>query len=133
GQRKVDLALSGRLELSRHQKWRRDDLDLRKPSHTLGTEAGMERTFARSAAGLLAVDGEWSIWPVIPTAMDASQAPDGQDTLYLYVAVAPYRPEGGWESVKEDFGRSVVAQAAQYYDGIEELEIGRQVLANEDI
>jgi phytoene dehydrogenase-like protein len=133
GQGKVDIALSGRLALSRHQKWRRDDLDLRKPSHTLGTEAGMDRTFARSAAGLLAHDGEWSIWPVIPTAMDPSQAPDGQDTLYLYVAVAPYRPEGGWESVKEDFGRSVAAQAAQYYDGIEELEIGRQVLTNEDI
>jgi phytoene dehydrogenase-like protein len=133
GQGKVDIALSGRLALSRHQKWRRDDLDLRKPSHTLGTEAGMDRTFARSAAGLLAHDGEWSIWPVIPTAMDPSQAPDGQDTLYLYVAVAPYRPEGGWESVKEDFGRSVAAQAAQYYDGVEELEIGRQVLTNDDI
>jgi phytoene dehydrogenase-like protein len=132
GQAKVDIALSGRLQLSRHQKWRRDDLDLRKPSHTIGTEASMERTFARAAAGQLAHDGEWSIWPVIPTAMDPSQAPDGQDTLYLYVAVAPHQPQGGWESVKEDFGRSVAAQAAQYYDGIEELEIGRQVLTNDD-
>lgn len=133
GQGKVDIALSGRLQLSRHQKWRRDDLDLRKPSHTLGTEAAMERTFARSAAGLLARDGEWSIWPVIPTALDPSQAPDGQDTLYLYVAVAPYQPQDGWETTKEDFGRSVVAQAAQYYDGLQELEIGRQVLTNHDI
>jgi len=133
GQGKVDIALSGRLQLSRHQKWRHDDIDLRKPSHTLGTEEGMERTFARSAAGLLAREGEWSIWPVIPTAMDPSQAPEGQDTLYLYVAVAPYQPEGGWDSVKEEFGRSVAAQAALYYDGIEEFEIGRQVLSNEDI
>jgi phytoene dehydrogenase-like protein len=132
GQGKVDIALSGRLQLSRHQKWRRDDLDLRKPSHTIGTEASMERTFARAAAGQLAHDGEWSIWPVIPTAMDPSQAPDGQDTLYLYVAVAPYQPQNGWESTKDDFGRSVATQAAQYYDGIEELEIGRQVLTNDD-
>jgi phytoene dehydrogenase-like protein len=133
GQAKVDVALSGRLRLARHQKWRRDDLDLRKPSHTIGTEAAMERTFARSGAGLLPADGEFSLWPVIPTALDTSQAPDGQDTLYLYVAVAPYRLQGGWEHGKDALGRAVVSQAAEYYDGLEELEIGRQVLTNDDI
>jgi hypothetical protein len=50
------VALSGRLQLSRHQAWRgridQDGLDLRRPSFMTGTEAGMERLFARSGAGL---------------------------------------------------------------------------------
>jgi phytoene dehydrogenase-like protein len=133
GQMKVDLALSGKLTMKRHQKWRRDDLDLRLPSHTIGTEAGMRRTFARSGAGLVPEVGEFSLWPVIPTALDPSQAPDGQDTLYLYCAVAPYRPEAGWAAVKAVAADAIAAQAAEYYDGIEDLEIGRQVLTNEDI
>jgi phytoene dehydrogenase-like protein len=78
-------------------------------------------------------DGEFSLWPVIPTGLDPSQAPRGQDTLYLYVAVAPYLPEGGWEAARDTLARSVLTQAAAYYDGLEQLEIGRQVLSNDDI
>jgi phytoene dehydrogenase-like protein len=128
GQGKVDVALRGKVTMSRHQAWRRDDLDVRLPSHTIGTEAGMERTFHRSGAGLDPLVGEFSIWPVIPTALDPSQAPAGQDTLYLYVAVCPSQPAD-----KAAMGDAVVKTAAEYYDGIEELEIGRQVLTNVDI
>jgi phytoene dehydrogenase-like protein len=130
GQMKVDLALSGRLQLSRHQAWRTDGLDLRRPSFMVGTEAGMERLFARSGAGLLPDEDDWSLWPVIPTAADPSQAPEGQDTLYLYAAVAPYRPEGGWESVRAKAAEGILANASRYFDGIADLEIGRQVLTN---
>jgi phytoene dehydrogenase-like protein len=128
GQAKVDLALRGKITMKRHQDARRDDLDVRLPSHTIGTEAGMERTFRRSGAGLDPLVGEFSLWPVIPTAMDPTQAPAGQDTLYLYVAVAPYEIAD-----KAAFADAVVATAAEYYDGIEDLEIGRQVLGNDDI
>jgi phytoene dehydrogenase-like protein len=128
GQGKVDLALSGKITMKRHQAWRRDDLDVRLPSHTIGTEDGMQRTFRRAAAGLDPLAGEHSLWPVIPTALDPSQAPDGQDTLYLYVAVCPYEPAD-----KDALADAVVETAAAYYDGIEELEIGRQILTNHDI
>ncbi|MHB8694972.1 MAG: phytoene desaturase family protein [Solirubrobacteraceae bacterium] len=128
GQGKVDLALRGKITMKRHQAWRRDDLDVRLPSHTIGTEAGIERTFHRSGAGLDPLVGEFSIWPVIPTALDPSQGPAGQDTLYLYIAVCPYRPAD-----KAAMADAVVKTAAEYYDGIEELEIGRQVLTNADI
>ncbi len=133
GQLKVDLALSGRVEMSRHQRGRRDDIDVRKPSHMIGTEAGIARTFARAGAGLppLAED-ELSIWPVIPTALDPTQAPDGQDTVYLYVAAAPLRPQGGWAKHADAVADTVVKRAATYYDGLEQLEIGRQFLSNDD-
>jgi phytoene dehydrogenase-like protein len=128
GQAKVDLALRGKITMKRHQDARRDDVDVRLPSHTIGTQEGIERTFRRSAAGLDPLVGEFSLWPVIPTAADPSQAPAGQDTLYLYVAVAPY----GIADYSA-FADAVVATAADYYDGIEDLEIGRQVLGNAEV
>jgi phytoene dehydrogenase-like protein len=133
GQAKVDLALRGQVTMKRHQAWRRDDLDVRKPSHMIGTEDGMRRLFAKSAAGLLPEPDELSLWPVIPTALDPTQAPQSQDTLYLYCAVAPYAPEGGWEAVKDKFAVTVMQTASLYYDGLADLEIGRQVLTNQDI
>jgi phytoene dehydrogenase-like protein len=128
GQAKVDLALRGKITMRRHQQWRRDDLDVRLPSHTIGTEAGIERTFKRSGAGLDPLVGEFSLWPVIPTALDPSQAPEGHDTVYLYVAVVPYEPAD-----KAALAAAVVSTASEYYDDLDALEIDRQVLTNSDI
>jgi phytoene dehydrogenase-like protein len=133
GQMKVDVALSGRIDMSKHNKWRRDGLDLRLPSHMIGTEAGIERTFYRSAAGLLPLPNDFSLWPVIPTALDPTQAPYGQDTLYLYSAIAPYKPEGGWSEQKAKAGQAIVDFASNFYGGLKSLEMGRQILTNDDI
>jgi phytoene dehydrogenase-like protein len=133
GQAKVDLALRGTVTMKRHQNWRRDDLDVRRPSHMIGTEAGMRRLFAKSAAGLLPNPEELSLWPVIPTVLDPTQAPLGQDTVYLYCAVVPYAPDGGWDGVKDKFAETVLEAASLYYDRLRDLEIGRQVLTNDDI
>ena len=139
GQMKVDLAFSGKLSLARYEKQRNDDLDLRLPMHVLATEHGIDRAFARSKAGLLPYDDDWSMWNVIPTGNDPSQAPAGQDNFYCYLAVAPYAPEEPWDepgadgtTLRERAGSSVVAKLAKFYDGVETLEIGRQVLNNED-
>jgi len=139
GQMKVDLAFSGRLSLARHEKRRNDDLDLRLPMHVLATEDGIERAFARSKAGLIPHDDDWSMWNVIPTGNDPSQAPAGQDNFYCYLAVAPYEPETPWDepgadgkTFREHAGDSVVAKLSTFYEGVEQLEIGRQVLTNED-
>jgi len=139
GQAKVDLAFSGPLSLDRFAKWRGDGLDLRRPMHVLATEAGIERAFARSAAGLLPHADDFSMWNVIPTGADPSQAPTGQDNFYCYLAVAPYEVEGGWDvpgatglTVRQRLGDAVVAKLARFYDGVETLELGRRVLTNED-
>jgi phytoene dehydrogenase-like protein len=39
----------------------------------------------------------------------------------------------GWDAVKDRAAKLIVDQAGAYYDGIEGLEIGRQVLTNADI
>lgn len=134
GQLKVDLALSGKLGMARHNKWRRDGLDLRFASHMLGTEAAMEKGYMRSAAGLLPSPLCYSLWPVIPTVADPSQAPEGQDTFYLYANTGPTVPDGGWnDALKAQAGQEMLDMASMYYDGLDTLEIGRQVLTNEDI
>jgi phytoene dehydrogenase-like protein len=125
GQMKVDLALSGRLRLSRHQARRADDLDLRIPCCFIGTPDRTRRSFSLSAAGFLAEPEDTGVWSTVPTAIDATQAPPGQDTLYLYCPAMPLAPEKGWPGLADAAAAAIVAQASEYYDGIEELEIGR--------
>jgi phytoene dehydrogenase-like protein len=132
GQMKVDIAFSGRLDLSRHNRERRDGLDLRGPSHMIGTEEGQERAFARCGAGLLPDEDDYSMWNAILTGLDPSQGPEGQDSLYIW-AIVPYAPLDGWKNVKDEAAQAIVNRAAQFYAGAAELELGRQVRTNEDI
>jgi phytoene dehydrogenase-like protein len=128
---KVDVALSGRLRVERHERRRGDGLDLRIPSGLIGGLDAICRSFPQSAAGRIPDDIH--LFTVVPTAMDPSQAPDGQDTLYLYAPAMPRDPVVPWSEQAEALGKSMVSVAAEYYDGIEELEIGRFVETPEDM
>ncbi|HTK63549.1 MAG TPA: NAD(P)/FAD-dependent oxidoreductase [Pseudonocardia sp.] len=127
GAMKSDLALSGRLRLTRFEKWRGDGVDLRKPVGLIGTCEGLRRGYRRSAAGLVPEPDEIGLWPVILNAVDPTQAPDGQDSLYLYATNMPVDPDGGWEMHEKKAADNIVARTAEFYEGIEELEIGRWV------
>jgi phytoene dehydrogenase-like protein len=122
---KVDVALSGRLELPRHQAWRGDGLDLRRPAALVGTLEQMCDAFAQAAAGGLADPLPFA--GVVPTAVDPSQAPAGQDTCYLWAGWAPRRPSEGWDALAAPAGKALLAHAGQYYEGIEAMELGRWV------
>jgi phytoene dehydrogenase-like protein len=133
GQMKVDMAFKGQLQLTRHEKWRGDGVDLRRPMHVIGTAEGVQRAFARSAAGLQPYEDDYSFWNAIPTGVDPTQAPAGHDNFYGYCATAPIAPEGGWtDEAKQQAGQAIVNKFAKFYDGIEELELGRQVATNDD-
>jgi phytoene dehydrogenase-like protein len=121
GDLKVDMALSGQLRLSRHQKQRGDGLDLRRPAAFIGGYEQALRSYPQSRMGQ--VPTEVGMWTVVPTAVDPSQAPAGQDTLHLWANPMPLDPQVPWE----DATKAVVAHAAEFYDGVEELEIGRFV------
>jgi phytoene dehydrogenase-like protein len=60
-------------------------------------------------------------------------APDGQDTFWLWSGVIPVHPRIPWEQVKDEIGQKVLADAAQFYEGLDSLEIGREVLGGPDI
>src|SRR5262249_8084608 len=56
-----------------------------------------------------------------------SVAPPGQDGLTLWTGWMPWDPPQGWPKLRSKVEKAFVAHAAQYYDGIEQLEIGRWV------
>jgi phytoene dehydrogenase-like protein len=127
GAMKSDLALSGQLRLTRHEKWRGDGLDLRKPVGLIGTPEGIRRGYRRSAAGLVPEPDELAMWPVILNAVDPGQAPEGQDSLYLFATNMPISPDGGWAANEKRAADNMVSRATEFYDGITEFEIGRWV------
>jgi phytoene dehydrogenase-like protein len=127
GAMKADLALSGRLTLERHQRWRGDDVDLRVPAVLVGTSDQIRRGWSRAAAGIVPDADDVALWPVLLNGADPSQAPDGQDSLYLFATNMPLHPEGGWNQWRDKAANTIVERAGQFYDGIAELEIGRWV------
>jgi phytoene dehydrogenase-like protein len=131
GHMKVNVALRGRLQLPRHTAWRRDELDVRKP-------VTCWHTFEEHVAGWdRAVRGDWPerqpFLSVIPTAIDPTQAPEGQDTLWIWSGVVPNQSREPWESVRDRVGDAILADCADYYDGIEELIIDHTVLTPGDV
>jgi phytoene dehydrogenase-like protein len=124
---KVDVAFSGRLNPARHNSARSDGLDLRRPYMMIGTLEEMVTAYEHVSAGT--IPDFIPFVSTVPTAADPTQAPEGQDTLYIFIGwVAAQTPEA-WDQITESTGKAVLADAARYYGGIDELEIGRWVEA----
>lgn len=129
---KINVALAGRVTIEKHEQWRGDGLDLRKyllAWHTLEEQ---------DAGWNALVRGEWPdplpiSCVIVPTAVDPTQAPDGCDTLWLWLGVIPVTPKVPWEEVRDDIGQSFLKDCAQYYKGLDTLEIDRQILAGPDL
>ena len=129
---KINVALKGKLKLTKHESWRGDGLDLRRylaAWHTLDEQ---------NAAWDAVVRGQWpDTVPVscvlAPTAVDPTQTPDGCDNLWLWSGVIPVNPQEPWEDVRSKIGDKVLRDAAQYYEGLDSLEIDRAVLGGPDI
>jgi phytoene dehydrogenase-like protein len=134
GQLKVDIACSGHLDLGRFERQRTDGANLRAASHLIGTEPGTERAYRRAAAGMLPAVEDIAFYNAIPTAADPSQAPSGEDTLYLIAVTSPADPEGGWtETTRRQVVSDVVSRAGHFYGGLAELEIGRSDFTNAEM
>ena len=133
GAMKVDVALSGRIDLSRYNRWRGDGVDMRLPTHLMGTPEEVERGYGRARAGLLPRGEEMQFWNCISTAADPTQAPDGQDSVYLYTTVAPVRPDEGWDALRDEFADTLVKRAADFYGNLGEMEIGRRISTPADL
>jgi phytoene dehydrogenase-like protein len=133
GQMKIDVACSARIDMSRHRKQRKDDLDLRVPSHWIGTEEGIERAYAASSAGLMPATDDLVFYNAVPTANDPSQAPEGQDTLYVLSVAVPNRPAEGWDELKDKAAAATMHKLGEFYGNLSEIEIGKTVHTHEDI
>lgn len=133
---KIDVAVSGRLTMPRHQAWRDqhrgDGLDLRKPIVSWQTYEQHKDAWNK------VVQRKWPetipFIGIVPSAIDPTQAPDGQDTFWLWSGITPRNPEDEpWEQVREKIGNRVLAECATVYEGLDSLEIGRRVYSAPDL
>ena len=99
---KVDVALRGQVTVRRHQAMRADGLDLRKCVLLIGTTEAVLENFRASARG--EVPTLPYMWNTLPSAVDPSQAPAGQDIAYLYPVAMPVNPSEGWDAIRARVG-----------------------------
>jgi phytoene dehydrogenase-like protein len=128
---KVDVALSGRAELRAHQANRRDGVDLRRPALCFTTFDDHVAAWADCARGL--VPDPLPGFAILPTGMDPTQAPEGQDTFWFWSGISPVHPSSPWPQLAAPTADKVLAQAGKYIDGLDELAIARRVMSPVDI
>jgi phytoene dehydrogenase-like protein len=136
GNCKINVALNGRVSLPRHEEWRRhhlpgDEVDLRLPcvtwsTHEQSLHAGEDCIRGRvpkTIPGLAQVT----------TAFDPAMAPEGKDTWWFWSGLVPSSPNESWDVVREKIASRVLADCAQYYEGLDSLEIARRTLTPHDL
>lgn len=128
---KLNVAVKGRLRMNKHEKWRGDGLDLRLPANSYHT---YEETLETQAAAIRGeVPEHIPGLAQITTAFDPSMAPAGHDTFWFWSGLIPSDPSVGWETARDQITERVLKDSEEYYEGLEELEIGRRALALPDI
>jgi phytoene dehydrogenase-like protein len=132
GNVKVNVALSGKVQMTRHQEWRKqhlpgDAVDLRLPCCTWNTHQ------QALDAGKTALRGE--VPDMIPglsqvtTAFDPSMAPEGHDTWWFWAGLVPCKPNEDWDTVDRKIEKNVIEDCAHYYDGLDSLQIAVRTLS----
>ena len=64
----------------------------------------------------------------VTTAFDPSMAPEGHDTWWFWSGLVPSKPVEDWDTVKDKIEKTVLSDCAQYYEGLDSLEIARRTL-----
>ena len=126
----INAALSGRLELPHHQPHRADGLDLRKPAIYMGTLEEVVAAGEQSARG--EIPDRTTFCLGILSAVDASQAPEGQDVVQLY-SPAPVDPVGGWDKWRGEAERRLEDKVEQAAPDFRRLQIGAFVETAQDL
>jgi phytoene dehydrogenase-like protein len=133
---KIDVALNGKLTLPRHQAWRKehlpgDTLNLRDPIVAWQTYEEHLRAWEDTIAGR---------WPdpicgigIIPSSLDPTQAPEGQDTFWYWSGITPCHPHEPWKDVRDKIGDRALDAAAEYYEGLSSMVIERRVFNIPDL
>jgi phytoene dehydrogenase-like protein len=132
---KLNIALKGKIFPRRHQAWRNerynDGIDLRLPTTQWATYKETLEAYDACIRG--DVPAMIPGLAQITTAFDPSMAPPGHDTYWFWSGLVPVAPREGWDKARDQITDRVIKDSAQYFDGIEELEIARRPLAPPDI
>lgn len=127
---KIDVALSGQIGYGRHEAMRSDGLSLRKGVMLIGTAEAVLDNFRAAARGVSPLP---YMWITAPSAMDPSQAPPGQDIVYLYPVAMPVEPREGWGAIRAQVAQQCIDHASRYMDNLAGAVLGRRVEAAPDL
>ncbi|RNL66760.1 NAD(P)/FAD-dependent oxidoreductase [Zhongshania marina] len=128
---KIDIALKERVDMSKHQAWRDDDVDLRKTGMCWASYEDHIKAWDACARDEL--PEVLPTFNLIPSANDPSQAPEGMDTIWCWSGVAPTKPKGGWELNKPIAEANTMRDMVKYFANAESAEIGRRVMSVDDL
>jgi phytoene dehydrogenase-like protein len=126
---KIDMALDAQIATVRHR--RDDDVDLRIPTLLIGDYDCVRNAYAQAAKG--EVPDDPALWIVAPSAADQTQAPVGQESVYLYDLAEPVAPAGGWDVHRDTAVERILSKTGEYLAPLKEAEIGRLVETPEDL
>jgi phytoene dehydrogenase-like protein len=118
----LNIAVKGKLQLPRHQAWRKDDVDLRRPCVTWNTHE--QSLDAYDACDRGQIPEMLPGLAQLTTAIDPSMAPAEHDTLWYWCGITPSWPEMGWDQALGVITDKVIRNLGEYYEGIEDLIIG---------
>jgi phytoene dehydrogenase-like protein len=128
---KVNVALSGRVDMSKHEKWRGDGIDLRLACNCYHTyEQALEA--ARSCVRGQVPDAIPGLAQVT-NAFDPSMSPPGKDLWWFWTGLTPSYPEEGWDVARKKITDSIIKDAEQYYKGVEDMQVAIRPLVLPDI
>ena len=128
---KVNVALSGRVDMSRHEKWRGDGIDLRQACNCYHTyEQALEA--ARSCVRGKVPDAIPGLAQVT-NSFDPSMSPPGKDLWWFWTGLTPSYPEDGWDVARKAITDSIIKDAEMYYKGVEDMQVAVRPLVLPDI
>jgi len=128
---KLNVALSGRIRMTRHEKWRGDGIDMRLACNCFHP---YDEVLAAAKACVRGdVPDQVPGLAQVTTAFDPSMAPPGCDIFWYWSGLTPSDPRVGWPEAKQTITSRVMRDAELYYEGVESLEVARRDLALPDI
>ncbi|OBH11142.1 NAD(P)/FAD-dependent oxidoreductase [Mycobacterium sp. E1747] len=128
---KMDVAVKGRLDTSRHEKWRGDGIDLRLGANSFNTwqEVLAAERACRRGEIPLHVCGLGQV----TTSMAPELAPKGHDTFWMWSGLTPADPAADWDTVRSQLQDAAIKHVDKFYVGVESLQIGARTLVLPDI
>jgi phytoene dehydrogenase-like protein len=128
---KVNVALSGRVDMSKHEKWRGDGIDLRVACNCYHTYEQAKEAAKACVRGQVpdAIPG----LAQVTNAFDPSMSPEGKDLWWFWTGITPSFPEEGWDVARKKITDSIIKDADEYYKGVEDLQVAVRPLVLPDI
>ncbi len=128
---KINVALSGRIDMSKHEKWRGDGIDLRIACNCYHTYEQAKEAAKACVRGKVpdAIPG----LAQVTNAFDPSMSPPGKDLWWFWTGLTPSFPEDGWDVARKQITDSIIKDADEYYKGVEDLQVAVRPLVLPDI